>query len=345
MGKNQIIATLGTDGDTSTSINGTWFDFKEGVFVSPDEHSSDQAQTGDLFGYFWQKEDEGQNFSNDPESSDLARYIAYSVRRDFPGRDAFLQSFITESPNDKVACLDAGCGIASSFLSFFKGALDSIDYCGIDISSSIWIARKNLIAHGLDPLLIRGDIARVSLPKDLFDIVYCPYVLQHTDAPLATLRNIIHPLRIGGGAILSHTRPFAPLRTFSDNMIREQIRDMDHETKMEKLAALSELAQQLFNIKTKIKLESPVDVLGIPAGEYPLQELFYDYFVRAYYDDSRTFDNCNLENLDWFGPSYYHTLSTENFVTACEENGLEIISMNTTVGTTSVLARKIFHKA
>ena len=52
-----------------------------------------------------------------------------------------------------------------------------------------------------------------------------------------------------------------------------------------------------------------VPVLGLPAGEYKIQTLIYDYLIKLYYVKGHSLDRTYDQLFDWFMPKWYHQTS------------------------------------
>jgi SAM-dependent methyltransferase len=82
--------------------------------------------------------------------------------------------------------LECGCGAGpdTEILLKLGAKVIAVDIAGLDI------AQKNL-GHNDNLLIIQADISDLPFSKNMFDIVWCHRVLQHTPAPEKVLKHIL----------------------------------------------------------------------------------------------------------------------------------------------------------
>ena len=98
-----------------------------------------------------------------------------------------------EEFTDKLV-LDVGCG-AGRFIDAIADM--GCEVIGVDISSAIDAARDNL-QHRENVTLIQADIFHLPFTSDIFDLVYCIGVIQHTPDPHRAIQGLPHLVRTSG---------------------------------------------------------------------------------------------------------------------------------------------------
>jgi ubiquinone/menaquinone biosynthesis C-methylase UbiE len=90
---------------------------------------------------------------------------------------------------------------------------------GLDISESVvQIARSNLKALGIEPLVFHGDIQEAPFKDNFFDLVTCSNSLSYWPAPIGGINEIYRILKSNGKAVL-----FEPYKEFDFDKIEEAI--------------------------------------------------------------------------------------------------------------------------
>src|SRR5688572_17039074 len=112
-------------------------------------YSDNQKQTADIFGFKWAK--------RDTYESDTMKRMAreWQLERYGPYCDELLK-WLDESQNRII--MDAGCGSAFSALLFFNDHLKKHSYLGVDISSSVNVAKQRFEERGYP-----GDFIQTSV--------------------------------------------------------------------------------------------------------------------------------------------------------------------------------------
>jgi hypothetical protein len=74
---------------------------------------------------------------------------------------------------------------------------------------------------------------------------------------------------------------------------------------------ITQLGQELSKYKRKISIPE-IEVLGLPAGEYTIQEIFYYGIVKCFWNTDFSLDENNMNNYDWFYPAHAWRQSQED---------------------------------
>jgi hypothetical protein len=98
-------------------------------------------------------------------------------------------------------------------------------------------------------------------------------------------------------------------RQFSDAYIRDQFTKLTPKECYVVCEGITELGRELSRLNARIKLEKPIPVLGIPAGEHNVQRLLYYNFLKCFWNDAFDYDVNNMVNFDWYHPhnAWQHT--------------------------------------
>jgi len=251
-----------------------------------------QRQTRDCFDYKWAKRDTYESAALKKKS------FRWLVDRYF-GSVKELNDFLKRNKGKDI--LDAGCGSCFSASILFGPALSQMKYLGVDISDSIKVGHQRLAEKGIEAEFLKSSLDCLKLDRR-FDVVFCEGVLHHTSDPFLTLKNLVKHLKKNGQVMFYVYKKKAPVREFTDDLIRAQLAKVNNKEAWEKLIPLTKLGQTLGALNKKITLKEDIDLLGIPRGTYDLQRLFYWYFLKMYYDRNFSVAEMNHINFDWFRP-------------------------------------------
>jgi SAM-dependent methyltransferase len=234
------------------------------------------------------------------ESSDIFRWIL--GRNGFDTPDA-LARFLTH----KRRILDAGCGNGRVTALLRHYAPAETEIVGVDLTAAD-VARQNLEdAPGVS--IVEGDILGDLSDLGSFDFIYCQEVLHHTADPEGAVRKLASLLAPGGEIAIYVYRQKAPVREFTDDLVRSRISELPYEQAMEQCRRIAELGKALSDLGATVSVPR-IDVLGIEAGEYDVQRLVYHFFMKCFWNDEFDAEANAAINFDWYHPqlSSRHTL-------------------------------------
>jgi len=210
------------------------------------------------------------------------------------------------SPMGRV--LDAGCGNGRVTALLAEHLPPESEIVGIDLTAAD-VAAENLSGWP------RATFAEGDLLGDLsglgrFDFVYCQEVLHHTGDPAGAFANVATLLEPGGEIAIYVYRVKAPVREFTDDLVRDAMAEMPYDEAMSVSARIAEIGRQLAALDATITVPD-VPELEIRAGEYDVQRFVYHHFFKCFWSDD--FDpegNASL-NYDWYHPQdcTRHTLT------------------------------------
>ena len=134
-----------------------------------------------------------------------------------------------------------------------------------------------------------------------FDFIYSQEVLHHTKDPKKAFENLVDLLDENGLIAIYVYKQKAPIREFTDDYVRDKIKDYDYDKALEVSKKITEIGKILSSIDVNIQVPE-IEELGVKQGEYTLQRFFYHFFMECYWNDDLTFDENAVINYDWYHP-------------------------------------------
>lgn len=296
------------------------------------ELSEKQAQTENSFGFKWEKVD---TYSSHHVQNEWKRWL---VEKYLDGKHENINSLLSHR-NMKI--LDAGCGSGISAKLFFGEKLKEHQYYGVDISNAVELCEKEFLKQGISGKFSQCDLNDIDESFGNFDMIFSEGVLHHTDSVKNSLCNLSQRLKDGGKFLFYVYSKKAPIREFTDDLVRDSIKDLNNEEAWECLLALTELGKKLGELNVQIEIEKSIPVLGIEAGKYDLQRLFYYKICKAYYRPDYSIDEMNHINFDWFRPSNCYRHTPEEVELFCQDAGLAVDRMHVEASGITVIATKL----
>jgi len=290
-----------------------------------------QQQTKDAFSYKWKRRDEYEG--------EYMRQKVYKwlVERYF-GREEEKINFI--ETNKGKSLLDAGCGSCFSSLILFDVHINDFDYLGVDISDAIEVGKKRFQEKNIKGQFLQTDIQNMKLNKK-FDIIFSEGVIHHTSRPFETFKNLVSHMEKDGMIMFYVYNKKAPVREFTDDYIREQLRGLNDEEAWNELLPLTKLGKLIGDLNIEIDVDEDIKLLKIPKGKHNLQRLLYWFFLKMYYDENFTIEEMNFTNFDWFRPLNCYRFTTEEIDEWIEETNLKKIRFVTEEAGITVVAKKV----
>lgn len=293
--------------------------------------SSDaQAQTESAFGFKWALRDTYESKA----VQDAAHQ--WLIERYCGGDESKVDEWLA---GGRKLIVDAGCGAGFSALLLFGSRLTDHDYLGIDISSAIDVARQRFLERGIAADFLQADLLDAPLPDNAVDLIFSEGVLHHTDNPELAVRHLAKKLRPGGRFLFYVYAKKAVIREFTDDYVRQAISELSDEEAWEALKPLTRLGVALGELDTIITVPEDVPFLGVKAGSYDIQRLFYWHICKLHYRTDWTLDEMNHVNFDWFRPLNCHRQTPDEVQRWCADAGLEIERINVQEAGITVVAR------
>jgi arsenite methyltransferase len=302
--------------------------------ISLHTHSEAQEQTKDTFAFKWAKRD---TYESEEVKKNAYQWL---LERYCKGTEHNLQTILAEGNTEKII-LDAGCGSGFSGLLLFNEHLKKHHYLGVDISDAVWLAKTRFEEAGISADFVKSSLMNLDfIPNESIDIIFSEGVLHHTDSTELSLKYLATKIKKGGLFMFYVYAQKAPIREFTDDYVREQLRSLSDEEAWEKLKPLTDLGTKLGQLGIQLTIDQNVDVLGIKKGTYDLQRFFYWNICKMYYRPEYSAEEMNHVNFDWFRPLNCQRHTPEQIRTWCQEAKLDIEHINIQEAGITVIARK-----
>lgn len=293
--------------------------------------SDDQNQTKEIFGFKWAKRDtyESESVQNASRNWLIERYL--------DGKPEKLREILGNIPK---IILDAGCGSGHSGLLFFENYLNQHDYLGVDISNAVEVGRQRFAEKGLKGDFLQRSLMDLPFSDESVDLIFSEGVLHHTDNTENAIQYLSTKLKKGGTFMFYVYAKKAVIREFTDDFVRDAIKNMTDEEAWKALEPLTKLGIALGELNIDIDVPEDIDFLGIKKGKLDLQRFFYWNIMKAYYRPEFNLDEMNHINFDWFRPMNCHRHTPEEIKSYCQKAGLSIDHINIQEAGITVVATK-----
>jgi arsenite methyltransferase len=313
-----------------TEIGRTIVQMQDGILRAGSATTAAQTQTSQAFGFKWARRETFES----PAS--LRRMKAWLVERYGDPQSAEWMDLAGSNP----IVLDAGCGAGMSALELWGPIIPNVRYLAVDISTAVDVAASRFAERGLSAGFMQADLCQLPLPAESLDIIFSEGVLHHTDSTEAALSSLAPLLKPGGRFLFYVYRRKGPVREFTDDYIREKLQAMSQEEAWKAIEPLTELGIALGNLGAEIEVREPINLLGIPAGRYDIQRLFYWHIAKAFYHADLHFDEMAHINYDWYAPKNAHRQSPEEVRAWCAACGLAVEEEKIEDSGITVIAKK-----
>lgn len=279
--------------------------------------SEAQRQTKTTFGFKWKKRD---TYESQSVQQEWRRWL---FEKYFDNAPSKLEQML-DACKTRKRILDAGCGSGGSGLLLFGDYLKEHDYIGIDISEAVVVAKKRFQERSLPGKFLQCDLNSIPEEFSEFDIIFAEGVLHHTDSVEQAIMHLAKRLKKGGKFLFYVYIKKAPIREYTDDLIREALSTMSDEDAWRSLEQLTMLGKTLGELNIEITIDEDIPFLGIEKGSYDLQRLFYYKICKAFYRSDYSLDEMNHINFDWFRPVNCFRHTPEEISSFCMKAGLII---------------------
>lgn len=284
------------------------------------KYSEAQEHTKDAFGFKWSKR---ETYESEAVKTNARRWLFERYCDNDPKR---LETRL--SGGGRKIILDAGCGSGYSALQFFGDHLKAHDYLGVDISDAVNVARERFNEAGYEGDFLKVSLLELPIPDESVDVIFSEGVLHHTDDTEKAFKYLAKKLKKNGFFMCYVYAKKAVVREFTDDYIREQIKNMPDEEAWKALEPLTKLGIALGELNITLDVPEDIPYLGIKKGKIDLQRFFYWNICKLYYRPEYSLDEMNHINFDWFRPMNCHRHTPEEIQKWCADAGLTIEHMN-----------------
>jgi SAM-dependent methyltransferase len=210
----------------------------------------------------------------------------------------------------------------------------------VDISDAVSNAKKRFQDMNLKGEFLKASILDLPVQDESVDIIFSEGVLHHTDSTENALKYLAKKIKKGGLFMFYVYAKKAVLREFSDDYVREQLKNKSNEEAWEALKPLTKLGIALGELKGDIEVPEDIPYLGIKKGKYNIQRFFYWNIFKAFYRPDFSLEEMNHINFDWYRPLNCFRHTEEEIRKYCLEASLEIELFNIQEAGFTVVARK-----
>ncbi|MFQ4139202.1 class I SAM-dependent methyltransferase [Nodosilinea sp. PGN35] len=279
--------------------------------------SNAQKQTEETFEFKWKKR---ATYESPAVQQEWQRWL---FEKYFDSNVDGLDDILNTNGGRK-SILDAGCGSGGSALLLFGEHLKNHDYLGVDISDAVSVAKERFAERGIPALFAKSDLNSIPSQYGNFDIIFSEGVLHHTDSVKRAIFELSQRLKQDGKFLFYVYRKKAPVREYTDDLIRDSISSLTNEAAWKALESLTKLGKTLGDLNIEIEIEDDIPYLEIEKGKYNLQRLFYYKICKTFYRPDYSLDEMNHINFDWFRPRNCFRHTPEEITEFCTSSGLTI---------------------
>lgn len=295
-----------------------------------------QEQTQESFSYKWNRADSFYTESREKIDDKTFDFMVETEPERYGLGDI---SQMRQHYQSTDSILEVGCG-SGHYTSLYMTPSYRGKYVGVDLSAGIDIAKeRHADVERAD--FIQANLFNLTLKERAFDIVHCRGVMHHAPSTIDAFRAVSKFVKPGGEFIFLIYRKNGPVREFTDDLIRETIKDEPADEAWEKLMQLTQFGKALSELNVEVDILVDVELLGIKAGKYDIQRLIYNHFVKAFWKPEWSDDENNIISFDWYHPQYVFRHTKEEVEEWCSEEGFEIENFNERWVGFTVRARKI----
>src|SRR5207302_6463459 len=169
-------------------------------------------------------------------------------------------------------------GIANELVS--EQTRDHLRYVGADIHHSLPNIIRELPLLESCGLLLRWDISKPLPIHQEFDYILCRAAVHHTPDPRATFHALVAKLKRGGRLAISAYRKKSMAREALDDCFRKHCVPLATPEAYALARQFTMLGKFLQTVKETVHIEEDLPLFGITKGEYAVQTLFYNYFLK-----------------------------------------------------------------
>jgi SAM-dependent methyltransferase len=227
----------------------------------------------------------------------------------------------------EISVFDAACGyggIARDLIQ--ESTKDNLFYVGADIHHSLPDILSQLPLLRECGILLRWDIGNVLPVQHQFDYVICRAAIHHTPDPKKTFDSLCERLKPGGRIAITAYRKKSLAREALDDCFRQCIVPLPSPEGFALARQFTLLGKYLQELTEKVTIEEDLELFGIKRGSYPVQELFYNHFLKCFYNPLFGEEYSTLVNFDWYHPTYAYRYYLDELLSWFSANDLRVVN-------------------
>jgi SAM-dependent methyltransferase len=197
----------------------------------------------------------------------------------------------------------SACGAALSAIELFGERLRRMRFIGTDISSAVDVALDRFRGAGLPGEFVQCDLHALPFRDGSCDIVFSEGVLHHTDSTKRAFDRVVRLVKPSGCIMFYVYRKKGPVREFTDDHIRAQLRNLPPDKAWRAIEPLTKLGIALGKLKATVDIEEDIPLpwhQGRQAGHPALLLL---NVAKTFYRPEMSFEEMAHINFDWFAPA------------------------------------------
>jgi SAM-dependent methyltransferase/uncharacterized protein YbaR (Trm112 family) len=233
-----------------------------------------------------------------------------------------LHEFLSE----KSLILDAGCGLGRD-IRWYAALSPNAEIVGADLSEGAYHAYEKSQSYP-NLSVIRADLNKLPFAPGSFDFVVCEQVLPVVEDPFKSIEYLWSLVKPGGHFAFYVYKKKSPIREFTDDFLREKVKQMSPEDGWKASENITRLGKALSDLNVEFELPNDIPELEIKAGRYNVQRFFYYHVLKCFWNENMTFDENVLVNFDWFHPAYTFRHTAEEVERWCRELGMKILTLD-----------------
>jgi SAM-dependent methyltransferase len=241
------------------------------------------------------------------------------------GWPALFDEIRSKAKVSEVRVYDAACGFGGITRELVTDeTAGGIRYVGADIHHSLDLIAEKVPALAECGLLLRWDMSN-PLPTDhRFDYVICRAAIHHTPDPRKTFAALVSRLKPGGQVAITVYRKKSIAREALDDAYRNEIVPLDPEAAFALSRQFTLLGQALQQIDQKVTIPEDLPLFEIAAGEHKVQSLFYNHFLKCFFNPVFGEEYSTLVNYDWYHPRFAYRYRRDEVQNWFDEEGLTV---------------------
>lgn len=296
--------------------NGHNFAITNGIpRLLPMEINEEQKKTADSFGQKWNT-DSVKQYGFDGEVLKF-HHNWYLQRYGWPCEKTF-KKFLGK----QEYILDAGCG-AGRDVKWFSESCNGM-VIGIDISSSIDVARNNLRECD-NVLLIQCDLSKLPFAEDFFTFISCDQVIHHSANTENSFNHLVNHLCKGGVFSTYTYKNKGPIREFCDDFIREKTTNMSYEECYKFSKQMTLLGKAFAELSANVEIPVDIPLLNIKKGRVDMQRFLYWNVFKCFWNEDHGLESSIMTNFDWYHPKIAHRHSPDELKKWVADNKLQTL--------------------